>query len=40
MHKTTRKTTVKKIVNNPKKSKPSKPKRGTRTATNKKKSKK
>ena len=36
MYKTTRKTTVKKIVNNPKKKKPSKPKRGQRTATNKK----
>ena len=39
MYKSTRKTTVKKMVNNPKK-KPSKPKRGQRTATSKKKSKK
>ena len=40
MYKSTRKATVKKIVNNPKKKKPSKPKRGQRTATSKKKSKK
>jgi len=35
MHKTTRKKIVKKIVSNPKKKKPSKPKRGARTATSK-----
>ena len=40
MHKTTRKKTIKKMINKPKKTKPSKPKRGQRTATSKKKSKK
>ena len=37
MHKTTRKKIIKKIVGNPKKKKPSKPKRGQRTGTSKKK---
>jgi len=40
MYKSTRKNAVKKMINNTKKKKPSKPKRGTRTATSKKKSKK
>ena len=40
MYKSTRKATVKKMTKNGKKKNPSKPKRGTRTATSKKKSKK
>lgn len=40
MYKSTRKSTVKKMIKNTKKKKPSKPKRGQRTATNKRKSKK
>ena len=40
MYKPMRKANVKKMIKNAKKKKPSKPKRGTRTATSKKKSKK
>ena len=43
MHKSTRKTAVKKMIKNGKKNKPNKPnkpKRGQRTATNKKRTKK